>query len=87
VSLDEIKKNLKSKNLIIGTKVSLKEMKLGNLQKLFLASNVTEELKNDIEHYSEIGGLKVEILTVPNDELGAICKKPFSISVIGLKKN
>ncbi len=84
-TISDIKKNIKEKNAIIGTKQVLKSLKLGQLQKVFLTSNCPESVKKDIDHYIKMAKCEVEFLNVPNDELGVICKKQYAISVLGLK--
>jgi large subunit ribosomal protein L30e len=86
MSVDEIKKMLKSGNLIIGAERTVKALRKDELIKIFLASNAKESLVKDVEHYVTIAKVEVEKLAIPNDELGVICKKPFLISCIGLKK-
>ena len=80
MSVDEIKKMLKSDSLVIGSDRVLKALRKNELVKVFLASNAPEALLQDVEHYSSIGKVEVEKLEVPNDELGIICKKPFLIA-------
>jgi len=82
---DEIKKLLGKENLIIGTDRTTKMLKRGELKKIFLAKNTAEETKKDIEYYAELSGVEVENLKETNEEIGILCKKPFSISVIGMK--
>lgn len=86
MSIAEIKKHLKTKNLVIGTEKTLKALKNNELVKVFLASNAPEQLVKDIEYYASISKIGVEKLGIPNDELGTVCKKPFSIVCIGMKK-
>lgn len=82
---DEIKKLLGTENLIIGTERTTKMLKKGDLKKIFLAKNASEETKKDIDYYAELSGVEVETLNETNEEIGTLCKKPFSISVIGMK--
>ena len=86
MALTEIKSNLKSKRLVLGTELTIKQLKLGKIAKVFLSSNCSENVKKDVNYYSGLGSCSVENLDLPNDELGAVCKKPFSVSVIGLLK-
>jgi ribosomal protein L30E len=86
MSLDDIKKNLKSKVLIIGADRVLKSLRKNRLVKIFLASNAPAALVNDVEYYTSLNKIEVEKLNIPNDELGVVCKKPFSIVAIGMKK-
>ena len=85
-ALAEIKKHINDKKLVLGTKATIKNMKLGKLEKVFITSNCPENVKNDINYYSSIGGCKIEKLSIPNAELGVICKKQFSVSTAGLLK-
>jgi len=82
--IDLIKKNLKTDKLVFGTKRTMKFMKLGKLKKVLYTTNTPADVVEDIDHYSKITEIEVERLDVPNDELGIICKKQFSISVVGL---
>ncbi len=82
----EIKNNLKNKRLVLGTDITMKELKRGSIAKVFLASNCPETVKKDVTHYSQIGNIAMEVLDMPNSDLGTICKKPFSVSVVGLLK-
>ncbi len=85
-SLEEIKKNLETNQLIIGAEATLKNLKIGKLEKVYVTSNCSADVKEDIEHYTGIAGVEVVGLEQSNEELGVVCKKPFSISVIGLLK-
>ncbi|MEM4267404.1 MAG: ribosomal L7Ae/L30e/S12e/Gadd45 family protein [Candidatus Woesearchaeota archaeon] len=85
-SQEELKKLLKTDKLVIGTKKCLSELKAGKLAKVLLAVNCIPSLVKDFEYYAKIEGTEIETLDYPNTELGALCKKPFSISVIGVRK-
>jgi len=84
--LVEIKKLLKTKKLVIGTEITIKRLKAGKLAQVFVSSNCPDKIKKDIEYYSKLGGTNIIKLKIPNDELGIVCKKPFSISVLGVIK-
>ena len=86
MSIDEIKKSLKSENMVIGADKALKALRKKELEKIFLASNAPAALASDVKRFAELTATPFEALEIPNDELGVICKKPFSISTIGLKK-
>lgn len=83
-SVEEIKNNLKTDKLVIGTDKTVKLLKLGKLAKVFVAENTAELVENDLDYYSKINNVEVSKLNIDNEELGVLCKKPFSISVIGL---
>jgi len=85
-AISEVKRILKEKKCIFGTKISLKNLKLGKLEKIYLTENCPDEVKEDIAYYAKLANTEVCRLDIPNDELGTLCKKPFSISVIGVEK-
>lgn len=82
---EEIKKLVAGTKAIIGTEKTLKELKTGKLSKIFLAKNVSELTRKDIETYAKITSVEIVNLNVRNDELGVICRKPYSIAVLGEK--
>lgn len=83
---EEIKKLVKTQKLIIGTDVTLKELKAGNISKVFAASNMKEDVRQDFKRYCDISKAEFIELDIDNTELGTICRKPFSISVLGQSK-
>ena len=84
--LNEIKKLLKEGRLNVGTSSTLKKLKQNELEKIWLSSNVPGSVRDDIVNYSNLNNVKVAELGIPNDELGVLCKKQFSVSVASLAK-
>lgn len=81
----EISKILKSKKkLIFGKSQIIKFLRNGKLEEVFLSANFPEA--NEIKNLAGLAETPVTVLKQTNDELGALCKKPFSISIIGLIK-
>lgn len=85
-AIDEIRKQLENEKLLIGSERTIKALRKDEIEKIWLAKNPKPEVKEEIEHFKELQGTKVETLDVTNEELGVLCKKQHSISVIGLKK-
>lgn len=81
--IENIKKLAKSDNIIIGTDKTILALKNGLINKVYLAKNIKDDIKDDIMRYAEISNISMVELNVKNDELGVLCKKPFSISVLG----
>ncbi|MFC1800967.1 ribosomal L7Ae/L30e/S12e/Gadd45 family protein [Nanoarchaeota archaeon] len=79
-----LKEAVKEKKLVIGTEQVMKLLKKGKLKKVYLSSNCPEEVVSEVEHYSKLTGVTVVRLERPNKDLGTFCKKPFSVSVLGL---
>lgn len=83
---DDIKKALKSKKIVIGTKEVLKNLKLGKLAKVYLTANAPESVKESVNRYAGLGKVEIVQLKYANDELGVLCKKPYGISILGFIK-
>lgn len=79
----ELVRTLASKNKILGINETIAALKRGEIKEVLVASNYPYSDK--IKALAEVSGAKVSILKQTNDELGAMCKKPFAVSVIGLK--
>ena len=77
---------LKSKKTIFGAERTMKLLKKDKLKAVFLASNTKEDLKEDFGHYAKIGNVELVELDMKNKEVGIYCRKPFSVSVVGLEK-
>jgi ribosomal protein L30E len=84
---NEIKKMLKNENLVLGSDRVLKLLRENQMESIWLAANAPGVVVDDIKRYAQLSGTGVETLLIPNDELGVVCKKPFNIAVIGLKKS
>lgn len=87
ITLAEIKKMLKSGSLVIGTERTIKALKLGKAQKVLMSSNCPANVEKDISYYAGLSGTEFQKLDYPNDELGVLCKKPFSVSVLSMLKD
>jgi large subunit ribosomal protein L30e len=84
--VDEIKSLIKEGKCVIGTEQTIKNLKLGKTSKVFVTSNCPDQVKDDVKYYSELSATEVVELDIPNDELGVICRKPFAISLLSVKK-
>ncbi len=81
-AIEEIRKNLDNEKLILGTERAIKELKVGNVDTIFVTNNAPDDIKADVEAYK--GDANVAELAINNQELGVVCKKPFPISVVSL---
>ena len=80
-----LKKALTEGKVVIGKQQTMKLLKQGKIKKVYLASNCPDDFVQEVKHYSQLAKAVVVKLNRPNDELGIFCKKPFSVSVLGLK--
>ena len=83
---EDIKKLLKSKNLVVGTGKTVKYIKTGKLSKVYVSSNCPAGVKEDLKYYGELAQTPIIELEQTNEEIGTLCKKPFFISVLSVLK-
>jgi large subunit ribosomal protein L30e len=83
--LDEIREALKSNNIIIGSKRTIKNLKLGKVKKVIIANNCPEKIRKDIEYYAKLSGIEVKEFDGTAKQLGITCGKPFSIAALAIK--
>ncbi len=83
---EEIRKGLATKKLVIGTDETLKNIRKGLIRVVYVASNCSEDVMKDLKRYSKMSGFEIFDTKLPNDELGAVCKKPFNIALLGMLK-
>ena len=83
-AITELRKHVESSKFVIGTAEVMKLLKNNQLAKIFVASNAPASIKEGLKQGSATSDCEVVQLEVPNDELGVLCKKPFSISVVGV---
>ena len=84
--IEEIKDSIDNDKLVLGTNVTLKSLKQNQLKKIFVSSTCQKIIKDDLQHFATFNHVPVVELAYPSDEVGVFCKKPFSISVLGLLK-
>jgi large subunit ribosomal protein L30e len=82
----EIRKFMDEDKLVLGNDRTVKMLKQGKIKKIFLASNCGEQLKEDIQQYCDVSGVECVELKQSNEEIGVLCRKPFSISVVGVSE-
>ncbi|MBI4145495.1 ribosomal L7Ae/L30e/S12e/Gadd45 family protein [Candidatus Woesearchaeota archaeon] len=82
----EIKKLLDAGKLVVGTDRTMKHLKNGSAKKVFLSKNVSQETHADVERYARLGGVDVVHAQLTSDEFGALCRRPFGISVLSVAK-
>ena len=81
MNLDKLKRALVSNKVKVGTEITLKALKKGEAKEVFISNNCPEELLKQVKKYCEIIGAGVNQLDMNNEELGVVCKKPFSINI------
>jgi large subunit ribosomal protein L30e len=83
----EIEKLIELGKAIIGSNETLKAIRKGKVKKVYISSNCSEDVKNDVKHYTKLSGVELIELDKTNEELGILARKPFFVSVLGVKKD
>ena len=81
-----IKNAIDSDKITIGTDTTLKYLNQDKLESAIIAANCPKDIRRDIENAAKLSNSKIHIFTGTSIELGACARKPFSISILGLKK-
>ena len=84
-NLLDLKEYLTENKLIFGTEVVLKQLRKGQLNKIYLSRNCPKKVREEIDHYAKMVSIPVIRLDVDNEEISVWCKKSFFISVLGVK--
>jgi large subunit ribosomal protein L30e len=75
---------LKTGKVILGSRKTLKYVKLGKAKAVIVASNAPPEIRNDILYYAKLGNIPVYIYPGTSVELGAACGKPFTVASLAI---
>jgi large subunit ribosomal protein L30e len=68
--------------VILGSNKSTQAIKLGEGELVVIAANTPKDVKADIETYSKLSEIPVHTFEGSSVELGSICGKPFTVSVL-----
>lgn len=79
----DLKEDLKKNKPVLGLEVALKKMRAKKLSRVYVAS--TSHAKHQLSSLGKSMDVEVVLLPETSKELGIICKKPFSVSVISFE--
>jgi len=79
----DIREDLKKKKPILGLEIGLKKIRNKKVSRVYVSSN--SHAKDQLERLGKNMGVEIVLLTETSKELGVICKKPFSVSVISFE--
>ncbi|MEM1988512.1 MAG: ribosomal L7Ae/L30e/S12e/Gadd45 family protein [Candidatus Woesearchaeota archaeon] len=65
----------------------VKKLLMNNsIEKIFVAKNLPENMRKDLEHYAKLANVEVLEVDMNNIQIGIYFKKLFGISVFGVVK-
>lgn len=83
-ALAQLRKHVQGGKLVLGAEEAVKLLKLNRLARVFVAANCPEPVRENIRRYCTTPDCELVELSIPNDELGILCRKPFSVAVVGI---
>ncbi|HIH61802.1 MAG TPA: 50S ribosomal protein L30e [Methanobacteriales archaeon] len=69
-------------NVILGSKKSIQNLKLGKGKIVIIAENAPEDIKDDVEYYAKLSNIPVYVYKGSSVELGSVCGKPFTVTTL-----
>ncbi|MFH8080427.1 MAG: 50S ribosomal protein L30e [Candidatus Aenigmatarchaeota archaeon] len=82
-----IQDKVKSKQVILGYNRVMKNLKSGKIDMVVIANNLPEDKKQEILHNAKIAKVEVKEFEGDNVNLGLVCGKPFSVSILAIKES
>ncbi|WP_317894850.1 50S ribosomal protein L30e [Pyrofollis japonicus] len=80
----ELVNALKTGKVILGSRKTLRLVKLGKAKAVIVAENAPPEIRDDIVYYAKLGNIPVYIYPGTSLELGAVCGKPFTVASLAI---
>ena len=76
----------KTGKIQIGVSSALKNIKTKKARLIIVASNCPQSIREDIEYYCKLSEIPVSIYNGSSLDLGAVCGKPFEVSVLTIRE-
>ena len=80
--MEQLKDAFKEKTLTYGYRETLKKVKTKKANTVFVAQDCPEEMRQNLTSNAKISGVNIIELEGSSQEIGAVCKKPFPITVL-----
>ncbi len=80
----ELQTTLKTGKVVIGYKETMKTIRMGKSKLVIMAANAPDEVREDIERYCKLAKIPLFVFHGTSLDLGAICRKPFMVSVLSI---
>lgn len=83
-AVTEIKKLFEQGKVVLGEERTMKLVKSGAVKKVFTSKNCKADVCQDVKRFASLTGLEVVELPLSSDEVGALCRKQFGVSILGV---
>ena len=82
MTMEQLKDAFKEKTLTYGFKEPLKKVKTKKVDTVFIAQDCPDNMRQDLTLNAKVSGVNIIELDGTSQEIGAVCKKPFSVTVL-----
>ena len=82
-----IKEKAKEGKILLGYKTVIKSLKSGKPELVVVANNIPDDKRKMIELNAKTSKVQVKEYQKDNVNLGLLCGKPFSVSVLVVKRD
>ena len=76
----------KTGKIQFGASSALKSAKTKKAKLILFASNCPQNIRENIEYYCKLSEIPVSVYKGESSDLGAMCGKPFDVSVLTIKE-
>ena len=80
----ELRNLIRTGNYVLGSKQTLKLLKLGKVKLVIMARNTPPEIRDRVRYYARLGNVPIIEYDGTSDDLGHALGKPFVVSLIGV---
>ena len=77
---------VKTGKILFGTNNAIENVKTRKAKLIIVASNCPQKIREDIEYYCKLSNIPVTIYNGTSIDLGAVCGKPFMVSVLTIRE-
>ena len=86
ITTEQIRKLIEDKKVTIGATATAKALHADQLKTLVISSNAATQTRDSLTRSAALSGVAIDDISITNDDLGTMCKKPFAIQVLGIRK-
>ncbi len=80
----ELVNAIKTGKVVLGSRKTLKLLKLGKAKAVIVAANAPPHIRNDIMYYAKLSNTPVYVYPGTSVELGMACGKPFMVASLAI---
>lgn len=77
---------IKTGKVTLGTKKTIRQIKLGKTQLVIIASNCPKETREEILYYSKLSNIPIYNYTGTSWDLGSVCGRPHMVACLSVEQ-